>query len=545
MGTPPPPSDGSGPNDLTYISGLKFQIDGTKGQELFYDVKFKLSTDYEYPAEGQTFNEPSSFPYILDLSTFPLQPIIGQEYDVIVTTYTEITRTSIPRSVYITNLTLTPAFNSGDGTFSIEYIPFSNVKFKIFGSGTNPSWSIEPVYVLPKYRIYSEPFFLEFPDNSTVLALNNSDFPYIYVVNNPTDLIIGDDYEIKFEVRSDAGTTSVPITLQTIFRFQAPLNPNIQLADVVGSSASNLAINITNSDGLWLTTYDYVRPGYVWIVPKIKGPGDTDYRSVTNNVTPVEIQVGNSVALGGSSLLYTYTFNNPTGLIDGTTYDLKFLVYEYNSEPIGEIGPLNFTLGQSATGTTGTTGETGTTGTTGTTGATGETGATGPICLVKNTLILTPEGYKAIETLSKGDLVVTDKRNAVPIRGIHSLHYNVTTKASAPYTIKKYAFGHNSPPNDLRVSGRHAIQMRPGVWQIPQEGAKENKMIVQDAVGGSATYYHIALPDYKDDNLIANGQSVESLNYGDKYKDTFVWNNEQKGYIRHIEVIQKSKPLTK
>jgi hypothetical protein len=170
---------------------------------------------------------------------------------------------------------------------------------------------------------------------------------------------------------------------------------------------------------------------------------------------------------------------------------------------------------------------------------------TEPICLVKNTQILTPVGYKAIETLSKGDLVVTDKRNAVPIRGIHSLHYNVTTKASAPYTIKKHAFGHNSPPNDLRVSGRHAIQIRPGVWEIPQEGVKENKMIVQDAVGGSVTYYHIALPDYKDDNLIAAGQSVESLNKGDKYKDTFTWNKEQNGYIRQIEVIQKSKTLTK
>jgi hypothetical protein len=76
--------------------------------------------------------------------------------------------------------------------------------------------------------------------------------------------------------------------------------------------------------------------------------------------------------------------------------------------------------------------------------------------------ILTPVGYKPIETLSKGDLVVTDKRKVVPISAIYSMHYDVTTKETAPYTIKKNAFGHNSlpaPASCQRVS-QYIVQRR-------------------------------------------------------------------------------------
>jgi hypothetical protein len=273
------------------------------------------------------------------------------------------------------------------------------------------------------------------------------------------------------------------------------------------SYVSGLTFQISGTN--WISTSPWLRPSY-----RIYNPLMTTapFNPITNNSI---FQVPPPPALP-----YSYTLNTTTQLVVGATYDFRIEVNNSSTGPsVGYIEVLNVTLNS---------------------GGGGE-----PICLVKNTQILTPVGYKAIETLSKGDLVVTDKRKAVPIQGIHELHYDVTTEASVPYTIKKHAFGNNSPPNNLRVSGRHAIQMRPGVWEIPQEGAKENKMIVQDPIGGSVTYYHIALPNYKDDNLIANGQSVESLNYGDKYKDTFVWNNEQNGYIRHIEVIQKSKSKTK
>jgi hypothetical protein len=156
-----------------------------------------------------------------------------------------------------------------------------------------------------------------------------------------------------------------------------------------------------------------------------------------------------------------------------------------------------------------------------------------PVCLVKGTNILTPYGYKQIETLKKGDIVSTESKSVV-IKNIHSIRYESTTKESAPYTIYKNAFGPNCPPNDISVSGRHAIQLRPGFWEIPQEVAKVNKRIVQEKLGSSVTYYHIELPDYASDNLIANGQIVESLNTG-KYKETYVFDEKEKAYRRIIK----------
>jgi hypothetical protein len=281
-----------------------------------------------------------------------------------------------------------------------------------------------------------------------------------------------------------------------------PLAPSTTLNYVPGT---NLQLQIKDSFGGWPQS-----PVYLFFHWRNAGSGDYN------------IFVNDAVYIPSSSLPFTYTFTNPTGLTVGNTYDFDCQVYGSNLgfPLIGILYALNVTL-------------------------TSGGGGGGPLCLVKNTPILTPVGYKPIETLSKGDLVVTDKRKVVPISAIYSMHYDVTTKETAPYTIKKNAFGHNSPPNDICVSGRHTIQIRPGVWEIPQEGAKENKLIVQDPIGKSVTYYHIALPDYEEDNLIANGQSVESLNLGDKYKESYVWNKEQNGYIRYIEVIQKSKKLTK
>lgn len=162
-------------------------------------------------------------------------------------------------------------------------------------------------------------------------------------------------------------------------------------------------------------------------------------------------------------------------------------------------------------------------------------------CLVKGTNILTVDGYKKIEQLKKGDIVVTETKPVV-IKNIHSLHYTSTTKENAPYTIHKNAFGLNCPPNDISVSGRHAVQLRPGVWEIPEEAAKVNKNIVQDKPGNSVIYYHIELPDYANDNLIANGQLVESLNNG-KYKESYIWDAKENGYIRKIVSIKQGNSL--
>jgi hypothetical protein len=152
-------------------------------------------------------------------------------------------------------------------------------------------------------------------------------------------------------------------------------------------------------------------------------------------------------------------------------------------------------------------------------------------CLAKGTQILTPQGYVLIESLKKGDSIVTGDKRIVQIESIHTTFFSKTTKQTAPYTIEKDAFGKNCPPNMLQVSGKHAIQIGEGLWEMPEEAAKSNPLVKQAPLGESVRYYHVALPDYAKDTLVANGQIVDSLNTG-KYRESYVWNNLKNGYMR-------------
>jgi hypothetical protein len=154
-------------------------------------------------------------------------------------------------------------------------------------------------------------------------------------------------------------------------------------------------------------------------------------------------------------------------------------------------------------------------------------------CVVKGTQILTPSGYKAVETLKEGDRVVTGDKRIVAVKKNLSTTYTSTSKATAPYTIEKDAFGANCPPNAISVSGKHAVQIAEGLWEIPEEAAKTNKLVKQAKLGESVEYYHVLLPDYAKDTLVANGQIVESLNDG-KYKETYAWNDAKGGYVRTL-----------
>lgn len=159
-------------------------------------------------------------------------------------------------------------------------------------------------------------------------------------------------------------------------------------------------------------------------------------------------------------------------------------------------------------------------------------------CMVKGTLITTPSGEQPIETLSKGDLVITGNGVKAPITNIHKIVIVRANDTNAPYIIKKNAFSPNNPGRDMCVSPRHAIQLRPGLWEIPREAAKENPNVCKDtnALNKRVIYYHFSLPNYETDTIIANGQITECLNDG-SVKESYVWNAEEKGYTRTIQRI--------
>jgi hypothetical protein len=131
-------------------------------------------------------------------------------------------------------------------------------------------------------------------------------------------------------------------------------------------------------------------------------------------------------------------------------------------------------------------------------------------CFVAGTRILTPVGEKLVENLRTGDIVITaDGRKAVAT--IYSTKIAKTTKENAPYLIPANTFRPHFPPQDICLSPKHAIQSGKGIWEIPQFAEGRFPAVQKTRIGESVTYYHIELPNFFTDNLIANGSVCESL----------------------------------
>jgi hypothetical protein len=149
-------------------------------------------------------------------------------------------------------------------------------------------------------------------------------------------------------------------------------------------------------------------------------------------------------------------------------------------------------------------------------------------CFVPGTRILTPEGYKAVETLRQGSLVTTADGRIVPAK-LYRTHLKTTTSISAPYTIPAGSFGLKT---ELTVSPMHAFQMRKGLWMIPAAAAKLDAAVVQKTLGEPATYYHIECPQYFRDNLVVDGIVVESYSAKQIKACPYTWSASLKGFTR-------------
>lgn len=163
-------------------------------------------------------------------------------------------------------------------------------------------------------------------------------------------------------------------------------------------------------------------------------------------------------------------------------------------------------------------------------------GVTAIPCFAAGTLILTPNGEKPIEKLKTGSLIVSADGRTLPIT-LYSSHISKTTAKTAPYCIPAKTFG-STPTKDLIVSPKHAVQSKKNVWQIPEFYNKAKQL----PVGESISYYHIELPNYFTDNIIANGAIAESLanKQIDRTKTLYSYNKQLGGFIRNNSNAVKS-----
>jgi Hint domain len=120
------------------------------------------------------------------------------------------------------------------------------------------------------------------------------------------------------------------------------------------------------------------------------------------------------------------------------------------------------------------------------------------ICFMPGTRIAVPGGFKEVETLRRGDLVLTSEGDAKPVSWIGR---QTVSRAFAdplrvlPIRITAGALSDNVPSRDLMISPDHAILIG-GV--LVQAGALVNgTTILRDAsVPQTFTYYHVEVHDH-------------------------------------------------
>jgi hypothetical protein len=126
---------------------------------------------------------------------------------------------------------------------------------------------------------------------------------------------------------------------------------------------------------------------------------------------------------------------------------------------------------------------------------------TGPICFLGSAPVLTPAGYRRIDTLRKGDLVTTADGRQVAIESVQ-VRVAAPHTNSNPYIIPAGLYG---ATETLAVSPRHRVLTSNGLVAAKDLGLRQMPM---RAVW---RYYNLALPCWNTDNLVVAGVTTESL----------------------------------
>lgn len=157
-------------------------------------------------------------------------------------------------------------------------------------------------------------------------------------------------------------------------------------------------------------------------------------------------------------------------------------------------------------------------------------------CIPAGQRVLTPTGYQLVETLKTGDYIVTPDGRSVEITMV-SYDIPMVIDCNAPILIPANTFGNNSPVNDIVLSPRHFILIKPNVWDSPNRIINHYKGVKRINLGEAITYYNIITPNYLIDDLVVEGTTVESFGktFDKQYPGIskyYTFERELKGYTR-------------
>ena len=125
-------------------------------------------------------------------------------------------------------------------------------------------------------------------------------------------------------------------------------------------------------------------------------------------------------------------------------------------------------------------------------------------CILSNTLIKTVKGYELIDDLVKGDLIITDDDRIVPIINIVKYKIDEPKEEHYPVCIPKNFFAYQVPNKNTYLSENHAILYN-DFWTNGRINLNYFEKIRIKPL-----YYHMELPNYLTDNIVANNLTVES-----------------------------------
>ena len=133
------------------------------------------------------------------------------------------------------------------------------------------------------------------------------------------------------------------------------------------------------------------------------------------------------------------------------------------------------------------------------------------VCFMAGTLIRTPDGEVAVETIKRGDLVLAADGRVVPVTWIG--RQTVSTRFAdplrvLPIRIRAGALGENVPARDLLLSPDHAILID---GALIHAGALVNgtSIVRETAVPDVFTYYHVEADDHS--LILAEGVPAETF----------------------------------
>ena len=136
------------------------------------------------------------------------------------------------------------------------------------------------------------------------------------------------------------------------------------------------------------------------------------------------------------------------------------------------------------------------------------------VCFLSGTLIATPEGERAVESLAIGDLVLTADGRAVPVKWVGRQRVNnhaiFASPKMEPVCISAGALGGCLPHSDLCVTAAHGM-----IWEglVVNAGALVNgttiRFVPLSEMPEVVTWYHIETEGHEE--ILAHGAPTETF----------------------------------